>query len=175
MKSDRRDPRLMQIAILVFPKLAALDAIGPYEVFRSVPGWEVSFVGLEKGPIRAEGGLGLSADRSLDEVGEADLLLVPGGKGSRPLLGDERLLDWLRRVDATTRWTTSVCTGSLLLGAAGLLDGLRATTNWLFLERLAGYGAEPVGGRYVEDGKTIPGGAAGTRVRPRPPVRRRLA
>ena len=145
----------MKTAILIFPKLAALDAIGPYEVLRSVPGWEVSFVGLEKGPIRAEGGLGFSVDHTLAEVTEADAVLVPGGEGNRPLLGDERVLSWLREIDARTRWTTSVCTGSLVLGAAGLLEGKRATGNWLFLDRLAEYGADPVGGRYVEDGKTI--------------------
>jgi len=145
----------MKTAILIFPKLAALDAIGPYEVLRSVPGWEVSFVGLEKGPIRAEGGLGLCVDHTLEELTEADAVLVPGGEGNRPLLGDERLLAWLREIDATTRWTTSVCTGSLLLGAASLLEGKRATCNWLFLDRLAEYGADPVGGRYVEDGKLL--------------------
>jgi len=145
----------MKIAILLFERLAAQDAIGPYEVFRCVPGWEVGLVGAEEGEVRAEGGLGLSVDRTLDEAGEPDLVLVPGGEGNRPLLGDERLLAWLREIDATTRWTTSVCTGSLLLGAASLLEGKRATCNWLFLDRLAEYGADPVGGRYVEDGKLL--------------------
>jgi len=146
----------MQIAILIFQKLTALDAIGPYEVLRSVPGWEVKFIAPEKGPIRTDSGaLGLSADYSLDEVGEADILLVPGGEGNRPLLQDERVLEWVRRIDAGSKWTTSVCTGSLVLGAAGLLEGKRATSNWLFLDRLAEYGADPVGGRYVEDGKLL--------------------
>jgi len=155
-RSDRRDPEAMQIAILIFQKLTALDAIGPYEVLRSVPGWEVKFIAPEKGPIRTDSGaLGLSADYSLDEVGEADILLVPGGEGNRPLLQDERVLEWVRRIDAGSKWTTSVCTGSLVLGAAGLLEGKRATSNWLFLDRLAEYGADPVGGRYVEDGKLL--------------------
>lgn len=146
----------MQIAILVFEKLTALDAIGPYEVLRSVPGWEVRFVGPRKGPVRTDcGALGLSADYSLDEVGEADVVLVPGGEGNRPLLADETVLSWLRRVDEGTRWTTSVCTGSLVLGAAGLLEGKRATSHWLFLEQLRTFGADPVGGRFVEDGKTL--------------------
>ncbi|HEU4737368.1 MAG TPA: DJ-1/PfpI family protein [Solirubrobacterales bacterium] len=146
----------MQIAILIFEKLTALDAIGPYEVLRSVPGWEVKFVGPEKGPVRTDcGALGLNADYSLDEVGEADLVLVPGGEGNRPLLTDEAVLSWLRRIDATSKWTTSVCTGSLVLGAAGLLEGKRATSHWLFLEQLREFGADPVGGRYVEDGKVI--------------------
>ena len=146
----------MQIAILIFDKLTALDAIGPYEVLRSVPGWEVKFVGPEKGPLRTDcGALGLHADYSLDEVGEPDVVLVPGGKGNRPLLTDETVLSWLREVDAKSKWTTSVCTGALVLGAAGLLEGKRATTYWPFLEQLREYGAEPAGGRYVEDGKTI--------------------
>jgi transcriptional regulator GlxA family with amidase domain len=146
----------MQIAILIFEKLTALDAIGPYEVLRSVPGWEIKFVGPQKGPVRTDSGaLGLSADYSLDEVAEPDIVLVPGGEGNRPLLDDEAVLSWLRRVDEGTKWTTSVCTGSLVLGAAGLLRGKRATSHWLFLEQLREFGADPVGGRFVEDGKVI--------------------
>jgi transcriptional regulator GlxA family with amidase domain len=151
-----RDAVLMQIAILIFDKLTALDAIGPYEVFRSVPGWEVKFVGPEKGEVRTDSGsLGLSADYSLDEVGAADIVLVPGGAGNRPLMADEVVLSWLRQIDAGSKWTTSVCTGSLVLGAAGLLDGKRSTGHWLYLEPLREFGADPVGGRVVEDGKTI--------------------
>jgi transcriptional regulator GlxA family with amidase domain len=146
----------MKSSILIFDGLTALDAIGPYEVLRSVPGWEVEFVGLRVGEIRTDSGaLGLAADCSIDDVGETDLLLVPGGAGNRPLLEDEGLLSWLREVDETTKWTTSVCTGSLVLGAAGLLQGKRATGHWLYLEPLRAYGADPVGGRYVEDGKVL--------------------
>ena len=146
----------MQVAILIFEKLTALDAIGPYEVLRSVPGWEVKFVGPEKGPVRTDSGaLGLSADYGLDEVSEADVVLVPGGEGNRPLLADEAVLSWLRRIDEGSKWTTSVCTGSLVLGAAGLLEGKRATSHWAFLEQLRGFGADPVGGRFVEDGKVL--------------------
>ncbi len=146
----------MQIAILIFEKLTALDAIGPYEVLRSVPGWEVKFVGPEKGLIRTDSGaLGLSADYGLDEVSEADIVLVPGGEGNRPLMSDEAVLSWLRRIDERTKWTTSVCTGSLVLGAAGLLQGKRATSHWAYLDQLEELGAEPVGGRFVEDGKVI--------------------
>ncbi|HJX32791.1 MAG TPA: DJ-1/PfpI family protein, partial [Solirubrobacterales bacterium] len=146
----------MQIAILIFDKLTALDAIGPYEVLRSVPGWEVRFVAPAKGEVRTDSGaLGLSADFALDEVTEPDIVLVPGGEGNRPLMEDERVLSWLRGVDERTKWTTSVCTGSLVLGAAGLLEGKRATSHWLFLEQLREFGADPVGGRFVEDGKTI--------------------
>ena len=146
----------MKIAIVLYPGFTALDAIGPYEVLRSVPGWEVEFVAKERGEVRTDSGaVGLSADRSLGEVDDADIVLVPGGEGTRQLLDDEELLSWLREIDRTTTWTTSVCTGSLLLGAAGLLEGKRASGHWLFLEPLREYGADPVGGRYVEDGKVI--------------------
>jgi len=146
----------MEIAILIYDKLAALDAVGPYEVMRNVPGWDVRFVAKEKGDTRTEDGtLGLVADHALEEIREPDIVLVPGGKGSRPLMRDEELLGWLRDVDRSTKWTTSVCTGSLLLGAAGLLEGRRATSNWLVLDALRQFGADPVGGRWVEDGKVI--------------------
>jgi putative intracellular protease/amidase len=146
----------MKIKILIFDGLTALDAVGPYEVFRSVPGWEVEFVAPRAGEIRTDvGSLGLSADRAYAEVDSADLVLVPGGHGNRALLSDEPLLEWLREIDRGTKWTTSVCTGSLVLGAAGLLQGRRATGHWLYLEPLSEYGAEPVGGRFVEDGKYV--------------------
>jgi transcriptional regulator GlxA family with amidase domain len=146
----------MQIAILLYEKLTALDAIGPYEVLRSVPGWEVQFVGSAKGEVRTDSGaLGLSVDRSLEEASDPDIVLVPGGEGSEQAMEDETVLSWLRAVDERTKWTTSVCTGSLVLGAAGLLDGRRATSHWLFLERLGELGADPVGGRFVEDGKIV--------------------
>ena len=145
----------MQIAILLFDQIAAQDAIGPYEVMRCVPSWKVRFVGAQAGEVRAEGGLGLAVDQTLEQAAEPELVLVPGGRGSDKLLEDETVLSWLREVDAQTRWTTSVCTGSLVLGAAGLLEGKRATSNWLFLDHLRKYGADPVGGRFVEDGKIV--------------------
>jgi transcriptional regulator GlxA family with amidase domain len=146
----------VKVAILIYDGFTALDAIGPYEVLRSVPGWEVEFVGRARGEIRTDSGaVGLSADRGMSEVTSAGIVLVPGGSGNRELLEDRELLAWLREVDRTTTWTTSVCTGSLLLGAAGLLERRRATGHWLYLEQLREYGADPVGGRYVEDGKVI--------------------
>lgn len=146
----------MKIAILIFDKLTVLDAIGPYEVLRSVPGWEVEFVAPEAGTVRADSGaLALVADKGLEEAGEPDLVLVGGGEGTRSLLEDERVLEWLRSVHEKTRWTTSVCTGSLVLGAAGLLEGRRATSHWLYLERLREFGAEPTPERVVEDGKIM--------------------
>jgi transcriptional regulator GlxA family with amidase domain len=145
----------MRIAILLYEQLAAQDAVGPYEVMRCVPGWEVDLVGTDVGVVRAEGGLGLGVDRTLAEASDPDLVLVPGGEGCEAVAKDEAVLSWLRDVDQRTKWTTSVCTGSMILGAAGLLEGRRATSNWLFLDRLPEYGADPVGGRFVEDGKLL--------------------
>jgi transcriptional regulator GlxA family with amidase domain len=146
----------MKTSILIFDGITALDAIGPYEVLRSVPGWEVEFVGKRSGEVRTDSGhLGLSVDHAIADVAATDVVLVPGGAGNRPLLEDDEVLSWLREIDRATKWTTSVCTGSLVLGAAGLLEGKRATGHWLYLEPLRAYGADPVGGRFVEDGKTI--------------------
>lgn len=146
----------MEIALLLYDGMASLDAVGPYEVLRNVPGWKVRTVGPAKGEVRDERGtLGLVADHDLTEVGAAEMVLVPGGSGNRPLMKDEALLDWLRAIDRSTKWTASVCTGALLLGAAGLLEGRRATTNWLELDTLGELGADPVGGRFVEDGKIL--------------------
>lgn len=146
----------MKVAIVLYEGFTALDAIGPYEVLRSAPGWEVEFVAQERGEVRTDSGVvGLCADSSLDEVDGVEVLLVPGGMGTRKKMKDEELLAWLRRVDEGTKWTTSVCTGSLLLAAAGLLEGRQATGHWAWLEPLRAFGADPVGGRYVEDGKVI--------------------
>jgi putative intracellular protease/amidase len=146
----------MDIAILLFDRLTALDAIGPYEVLQRLPGAKVRFVGAERGPYRTEQGmLGLVADYACEEVMSADILLVPGGIGTRPLVDDEPTLEWIRAIDAGSEWTTSVCTGSLLLGAAGLLQGKEATTHWRVLDTLSRFGATPVSRRVVEHGKVI--------------------
>jgi putative intracellular protease/amidase len=146
----------MRIAILIFEKLTALDAIGPYEVLSRLPGAELSFVAREAGPKRTDtGALAVTADLGLAELTEPDILLVPGGEGNRPLLDDEEVLDWVRAADRGSTWTTSVCTGSLVLGAAGLLEGKRATSHWAYREQLRGYGAEPVAERVVVDGKVV--------------------
>jgi transcriptional regulator GlxA family with amidase domain len=144
------------ISILIFDGLTVLDAVGPYDVMRHVPGWEVTFVGKEAGEVRAEDdGLRLVADAGIDEAPAADILLVPGGSGTRPLTRDPAVLDWVRASDASTRRTTSVCTGALVLGAAGVLEGRRATTYWQNLEDLRPFGAEPVTERWVADGKYL--------------------
>jgi transcriptional regulator GlxA family with amidase domain len=145
-----------RVSILIFDGLTALDAVGPYEVLRSVPGWEVEFGGKETGEVRTDSGrLGLSVDAAIAERPDADIVLVPGGPGQRALHGDDEVLEWLRGVDRGSRRTTSVCTGALLLGAAGLLEGRRATTYWQSLEELRDFGAEPITERWVEDGKYL--------------------
>jgi putative intracellular protease/amidase len=141
----------VQIAIPLFDQVTALDAIGPYEVLQRLPGATVTFVGHEKGVVRTDNGfLGLSVDATFDEVPSPDVVVVPGGIGTRPLMKDDVILGWIRSTYETTRFTTSVCTGSLLLGAAGLLDGLTATTHWGAYETLAKTGATPTGQRVVE-------------------------
>jgi transcriptional regulator GlxA family with amidase domain len=146
----------MQIALLIFDRLTALDAIGPYEVLSRLPGAELDFVAPEPGVKRTDTGrLGLEADKAIEEVPEPDIVLVPGGDGNRALMRDERVLDWLRSAHETTTWTTSVCTGSLVLGAAGILEGKRATSHWVYRDTLSEFGAEPTAERFVEDGKVI--------------------
>jgi len=141
----------MQIACVLFPRLTALDVVGPYEVLQRLPEATVTFVGHRTGEVRTENGfLGLTVDATFDDVTDPDVVVVPGGIGTRALLDDEPVLDWLRSVHRTTRYTTSVCTGSLLLGAAGLLDGLTATTHWSVMDALARTGAIPTGQRVVE-------------------------
>ncbi|RMF23629.1 MAG: DJ-1/PfpI family protein [Deltaproteobacteria bacterium] len=146
----------MRAHFLVYDRFTALDAIGPYEVISRLPNVTLRVVSRRRGEVRADtGALALIADEAIDEVKETDLLLVPGGPGSRDLLADGHLLEWLREIDATTQWTTSVCTGSLVLAAAGLLEGRKATTHWTCLELLAGFGARPTSHRVVRDGKYV--------------------
>jgi putative intracellular protease/amidase len=146
----------VNIAILLFDAVTALDAVGPYEVLSRLPGADVRFVGAVPGPQRTDNRfLALHADHALDDVTSADILVVPGGFGTRPLVRDERILGWIRDIDLTTRWTTSVCTGSLLLAAAGLIDGLEAATHWAARDDLRSLGAVPSERRMVEQGKFI--------------------
>lgn len=142
----------MQIAIALFPRVTALDAIGPYEVLQRLPGATVTFVGERTGEVRSENGfLGLTVDATFGEVPDPDVVVVPGGVGTRPLMATgSPIHDWLRTAHQTSRFTTSVCTGSLVLGAAGLLDGLTATTHWSTYDELRSVGAEPTGQRVVE-------------------------
>ncbi|MFZ6005403.1 MAG: DJ-1/PfpI family protein [Actinomycetota bacterium] len=146
----------MDIAILLFDRLTALDAVGPYEVLSRLPDATVTFVATEPGPKRTDTGrLALTADAALSDLPHPDILLVPGGPGQADAEKDEAILDWVRAAHETSTWTTSVCTGSLVLGAAGILDGLRATTYWLALDALASHGAIPTDERVVIDGKVV--------------------
>src|SRR5262245_9588636 len=146
----------MDIAIPIFEGITALDAIGPYEVLSRVPGARVRFVALAPGPYRTDNQqLALVADEALSAIPHPEIVLVPGGFGTRALRTEQRLLDWIRAAHETSQWTTSVCTGALLLAAAGILRGLEATTHWMSLERLADFGARPVQKRVVAQGKVI--------------------
>lgn len=147
----------MEIAIPLYDHMTALDAIGPYEALNRVPGVTIRFVGERPGEIRTDTGmLGLTVDHALEAVARPDVVIVPGGIGSRAIAEDERWIAWAREAHAHTTWTTSVCTGAMLLGAAGALEGRRATTHWSCVPLLEAYGATPVGDeRFVEDGKVI--------------------
>ncbi len=146
----------MNIAILLYDRLTALDAIGPYEVLSRLPGTKVTFVAEEAGPKRTDTGmLALTADASLAELPHPETVLVPGGPGREALMDDGSVHDWLRAADERSTWTTSVCTGSLVLAAAGLLNGKRATSHWLALEELRGLGVDAVPERVVFDGKHV--------------------
>jgi putative intracellular protease/amidase len=146
----------MEIAIPLYDRFAALDAVGPYEVLSRLPGATVHFVATEPGPKTTETRmLTMSADERLEDLRAPDVLMVPGGFGTRAAIGDEQLVEWIRQAHETSQWTTSVCTGSLLLGAAGVLEGLEATTHWAVLEMLEQFGARPVTRRVVEQGKVV--------------------
>jgi transcriptional regulator GlxA family with amidase domain len=137
--------------IPLFDRFTALDGIGPYEVLQRIPDIDVTFIGHDRGEVRSENGmLGVTRDATFEEMPRPDLIVFPGGVGTRPLVRDDRVLDWLRTAHETTRFTTSVCTGSLVLGAAGLLDGLTATTHWGAYDALANQGALPTAERVVE-------------------------
>ncbi|MDF6017537.1 DJ-1/PfpI family protein [Streptomyces sp. JH34] len=146
----------MRIAIVLFDRFTALDAVGPYEMLSRAPGAETVLVAERPGAVRNDSGsLALVADRTLADVPAPDVVIVPGGPGQSDQMENGALLGWLRAADAGSTWTTSVCTGSLLLAAAGLLAGRRATSHWLALDVLRTLGAEPTGERVVTDGKYV--------------------
>jgi transcriptional regulator GlxA family with amidase domain len=146
----------MNTAILLYDGFTALDAIGPYEVLSRLPGGSVTFVAAEAGPVRTDNGmLTVRAERSLAEVRAPEIVLVPGGPGEVAERAGGPALDWLRAAHETSSWTTSVCTGSLILAAAGLLDGKRATGHWLAMDKLGELGAQPVSERFVIEGKIV--------------------
>ncbi len=146
----------MKIVILLYEGFTALDAIGPYEVLSRLPGVDLTFVAARAGVVTSDTGfLKVTATQGIADVATADLLLVPGGPGDEGVRRHAPTLEWIRQIHAQTTWTTSVCTGSLILGGAGLLRGLRATTHWASLDELRTYGAEPVKARAVESGKIV--------------------
>jgi transcriptional regulator GlxA family with amidase domain len=141
----------VHVVIPLFPRFTALDGVGPYEVLQRIPSIEVTFIGHRRGEVRSENGmLGITVDATFEEVPEPDIIVFPGGVGTRALEHDDRVLEWVRHAHRTTRLTTSVCTGSLVLGAAGLLDGLTATTHWSCYAELEVHGAVPTAVRVVE-------------------------
>jgi transcriptional regulator GlxA family with amidase domain len=146
----------MNTAILLYDGFTALDAIGPYEVLSRLPGGRATFVAADAGPVRTDNGmLTVHAERSLAEVSSPEIVLVPGGPGEVAERAGGPALDWLRAAHETSTWTTSVCTGSLILAAAGLLEGKRATGHWLAMEKLGELGAQPVSERFVIEGKIV--------------------
>jgi putative intracellular protease/amidase len=146
----------MRIAIPLYDRFTALDAVGPYEVLSRLPGASVTWLAHERGVVRTDNGmLGIEATAAFEDLPDPEIVLVPGGTGTNDFLEDERLVGWIRAAHETSDWTTSVCTGSLLLGAAGVLEGLEATTHWLDMDDLARYGARSTGRRVVEQGKVI--------------------
>ena len=140
-----------QIVIPLFPQFTALDGVGPYEVLQRIPEFDITFIGHDRGVVRSDNGmLGIEVDATFEEHPNPDIVVFPGGHGTRALMNDQRVLDWVRAAHETTTFTTSVCTGSLVLAAAGLLDGLTATTHWSALDVLIEHGAISTGDRVVE-------------------------
>ncbi len=148
----------MNIVIFLYENMTALDVIGPYEVLSRLPGADLKFVAENKGVVRSDmKSLGISVDHSIDEIDSADIFLVGGGPGDEAVRDNERVIDWIRRVNENATWTASVCTGSLILAKAGLLDGRNATTHFAARETLAQLGAVPTPERVVIDGNVITG------------------
>jgi transcriptional regulator GlxA family with amidase domain len=145
----------MELAILVFDRFTALDAVGAFEILSRLPSTTVRWVAAESGTIMSDAGLRVIAEYSFDDVPAPDIVLVPGGSDVTPQMKHARTLEWLRSAHATSQWTTSVCTGSLILGAAGILRGLQATTHWAVLDQLSEFGAIPVDQRVVRAGKIM--------------------
>ena len=154
----------MEIAVLLYDRFTALDCIGPYELLSRLPGAHLRFVSLNGGLVRSDTGmLAIQTEGPLNDIAAPDIVLVPGGPGDEAAAANPLILEWLRSAHETTKWTTSVCTGSIILAAAGILNGVEATTHWARLDRLRELGAMPVSKRVVRSGKifTAAGVSAG--------------
>jgi len=145
----------MQITFLFYDGMTALDAVGPHEILCRLPGVTAKRVAKSAGKINTDSGLILYADYSLSDISHADILFIPGAGNATTLRKYPEILEWVQSIHSKTKWTTSVCTGSLILGAAGILSGVKATTHWAAIDRLKRWGAEPVQERIVESGKII--------------------
>ncbi|MDE2436026.1 MAG: DJ-1/PfpI family protein [Sphingomonadales bacterium] len=148
----------MRIVFLLFPGVTQLDLTGPAQFLSRLPGATVDLVWSSRDPVMTDSGFAIVPTASFSEVPWADLLCIPGGMGVADVIDNAEALDWVRRIGAGAQWVTSVCTGSLVLGAAGLLDGFKATTHWAWLDQLALFGAQPVKARTVFDGNRVTGG-----------------
>jgi transcriptional regulator GlxA family with amidase domain len=144
------------VGLVLYPRFTALDIVGPFQTLVDVPGLEVFFVAAEKGPVVDHSGkLRMEATHSFDEVDALDVLVVPGGFADREIDRSDPVVQFVEKIHPTTTWTTSVCTGSIFLAHAGILDGLTATTHWAFYDRLEALGAIPTEQRVITQGKVI--------------------
>ena len=133
----------MEIAVLLFDNVNALDVVGPCEVLSKIPDTIIKYVGKKPGQINTDAQLKFAADYAVSDISKPDILFIPGGQGLKSIIDDVEIIDWIINCNKTTKWTTSVCTGALLLGAAGILRGLKATTHWAHLPCLKNFGAKP--------------------------------
>jgi len=145
----------LKIVILLFDNYTALDVIGPYEVLSRLPNSKIYFIGYKKKGYKDKCGLKIHADYSINEISQADILLIPGGAGVDDFLENKEIINWIQKIDRTTSWTVSVCSGALLLAKAGILKGKNCTTHWRRKEQLKEYDVNIKDGRYVRDGKII--------------------
>ena len=158
MPAEKYPSSPLSVGMVLFPRLTQLDLTGPYEVFARMPRTQVHLIAASLEPVRSEHGLAIVPTADFDTAPPLDILFVPGGPGQQQVMEDERFIGFLRKRGQEARYVTAVCTGSLLLGAAGLLKGYRATTHWFSLELLGSLGAEPVSERVVVDRNRITGG-----------------
>lgn len=148
----------LSVAFLVFPNVTQLDLTGPAQVLSRLGNTEINLVWKDKEPVPTDAGFPLLPTATFDEIERADILCVPGGLGTMDIMQDEAVLDWLRKIAGEASWVTSVCTGSLVLGAAGLLKGYKSACHWASIDQLAFFGATPVRERIVEDRNRFSGG-----------------